>query len=65
MTIKSRLKRLEAARPEPLGEVVITWPDQYPDAPPLAPGWHPELNLTVIKWPDDPYEKLESAPATA
>jgi hypothetical protein len=57
MSIETRLKRLEAAIPEPLRAVTIQWPDEF-DGPPLSPGWHPELSLFQVVWPDSPYEKV-------
>jgi len=51
-SIETRLKRLEAGVADVLPDVVVEWPPE--GEPPLPPGWHPELSLTVLRWPDEP-----------
>lgn len=57
MSIESRLNRLEAARPEPVIDVVVSFADEFD--PPLKPGWNPEEGIFQIVWPD---EKTELPP---
>ena len=52
--IEARLARLERAAVDPVNTVVVEWPPE--GEPPLAPGWHPELSLLVMKWPDEKTE---------
>lgn len=57
MSIESRLNRLEAARPEPVIDVTVS----FADDPPLSPGWHPDLGVFQLAWAAD--EKTELPPA--
>ena len=54
--IEARLARLERAAVDPVNTVIVEWPPE--GEPPLRPGWHPELSLFVMKWPDE--EEVES-----
>lgn len=51
-SIETRLKRLEAMEADVLPGVVVEWPPE--GEPPLAPGWHPDRGLFVMRWPDEP-----------
>ena len=54
--VEARLRRLERAVVDPVNAVTVEWPPE--GEPPLRPGWHPELSLFVMKWPDE--EEVES-----
>lgn len=63
MTIESRLRALEAARPEPMTIILVGFPDE--DAPPLKPGWNPEFNVFQIVWPDHETDSTAISPDAA
>lgn len=51
MSVESRLRRLEAARPEPVTEIIVGFADDFD--PPLSPGWHPDLGVFQLEWDAD------------
>lgn len=53
-SIEARLTRLERAAVDPVNTVTVEWPPE--GEPPLRPGWHPELSLFVMRWPDEEAE---------